>query len=310
MSRICRAKYRIILLAIILASALLIGCEKKDEIPFTQSLTYSNLADEASQAEVRAALEYAKVPKERIDFFFENVNRFNEAVGKELLSDGFVTIEGLLPEYDTVKMQERWEEKYPQSSGMNCRLTVYTLMQDLVQIEQPRDLVSDEYELDWWEIVENEENFKEDSIHFYKPFFSAVASEGNRRDYPEAIRKSMRERQMDFPSDKASVISVYFEVPEGEGGASGYYVFVGHTGVLIEREDGSLLFIEKIAFQEPYQAIKFENRTQLNDYLMNRYDVEYGQKTVRPFIMENNHLLEGYRANPNNPNGGKVVKDS
>ncbi len=193
---------------------------------------------------------------------------------------------------------------------MNCRLTVYTLMQDLVRVEQPRALVTDEYELDWWEIVENEKNFKEGAIHFYKPFFSAVPAEGNRKDYPQAIAHSMEERQMDFQSDIASIISVYFEVPEGEGGASDYYVFVGHTGVLIEKADGSLLFIEKIAFQEPYQAIKFENRTQLNDYLMNRYDVEYGQKTVRPFIMENNHLLEGYRANPNNPNGGKVVKDS
>ena len=31
---------------------------------------------------------------------------------------------------------------------------------------------------------------------------------------------------------------------------------------------------------------------------MNRYDVEWDQPTAIPFIMENDGLLEGYRANP------------
>ena len=68
-------------------------------------------------------------------------------------------------------------------------------------------------------------------------------------------------------------------------------------GVLVPFE-GKLLFIEKLAFQEPYQAIKFANRTQLSDYLMNRYDVEWEQPNAIPFIMENDVLMDGYRPNP------------
>ena len=74
-------------------------------------------------------------------------------------------------------------------------------------------------------------------------------------------------------------------------------IFVGHVGVLLPFE-GKLLFIEKLAFQEPYQAILFANRTELSDYLMNRYDVEWEQPNAIPFIMENDSLMKGYRPNP------------
>jgi membrane associated protein len=77
-------------------------------------------------------------------------------------------------------------------------------------------------------------------------------------------------------------------------------LFIGHVGVLVPTSDGKLMFIEKLAFQEPFQAIKFDNRSQLNDYLMNKYDVEFDQPNARPFIMENDELLKGYRLNPNN----------
>jgi hypothetical protein len=76
------------------------------------------------------------------------------------------------------------------------------------------------------------------------------------------------------------------------------YLFIGHTGVLFEGEDG-LYFVEKLAFQEPYQVCKFKNRTELSDYLMTKYDLSYDQPTAAPFIMENDQLMEGYRENPN-----------
>ena len=34
------------------------------------------------------------------------------------------------------------------------------------------------------------------------------------------------------------------------------------------------------------------------DYLMEKYDTAWDQDTTRPFIMENDSLMEGYRANP------------
>ena len=97
---------------------------------------------------------------------------------------------------------------------------------------------------------------------------------------------------------QASLISVWMHsyFPEEEN-----YLFIGHVGVLIPARDGQLYFIEKLAFQEPYQMIKFASRQDLSDYLMNKYDIEKNQPNARPFVMENDQLISGYRANPDNP---------
>jgi membrane associated protein len=60
-------------------------------------------------------------------------------------------------------------------------------------------------------------------------------------------------------------------------------------------KDGTLYFIKKVAFQEPYRPLRFTDRTALSDYLMGKYDISWRQDTARPFIMENDTLMEGWR---------------
>ena len=57
-------------------------------------------------------------------------------------------------------------------------------------------------------------------------------------------------------------------------------------------EDGTLYFVEKVAFQEPYRMLRFADRTALSDYLMGKYDTAWGQDTASPFIMENDELMD------------------
>ena len=63
-------------------------------------------------------------------------------------------------------------------------------------------------------------------------------------------------------------------------------------------EDGTLYFVEKVAFQEPYRMLRFADRTALSDYLMGKYDTSWGQDMASPFIMENDKLMDGWRPNP------------
>ena len=74
-------------------------------------------------------------------------------------------------------------------------------------------------------------------------------------------------------------------------------LFVGHVGVLLTAKDGTLYFVEKVAFQEPYRMLRFADRTALSDYLMGKYDTSWGQDTASPFIMENDELMDGWRPN-------------
>ena len=100
---------------------------------------------------------------------------------------------------------------------------------------------------------------------------------------------------MTFADSEAHLISVIFhdKFSDDENTLS-----VGHAGVLLPSEDGTLYFLEKVAFQEPYRLLKFQNRTELSDYLMEKYDTAWGQDTARPFIMENDALMDGFRQNP------------
>ena len=41
-----------------------------------------------------------------------------------------------------------------------------------------------------------------------------------------------------------------------------------------------------------------EGKTEITDYLMEKYDTSWDQDTARPFIMENDSLMEGYRTVP------------
>lgn len=52
-----------------------------------------------------------------------------------------------------------------------------------------------------------------------------------------------------------------------------------------------LINVEKVAFQEPYQSIRFKDRAELSDYLLEKYDLSWGQEVASPFIMENDQLM-------------------
>ena len=51
--------------------------------------------------------------------------------------------------------------------------------------------------------------------------------------------------------------------------------------------------------------LRFTDRTALSNYLMGKYDISWRQDTARPFIMENDTLMEGWR--PCAENKGSVL---
>ena len=118
-------------------------------------------------------------------------------------------------------------------------------------------------------------------------------------DQPETQAKALQEgwtaRGIVFADSRASMISVVFHDKFSDEDNT---LFIGHVGVLLPAEDGTMYFIEKVAFQEPYRLVKLQNRTELSDYLMEKYDTSWGQDTTHPFIMENDTLMDGYRPNP------------
>ncbi len=270
-------------------------------------LVYSNLVDTESQQEVQQALAAAGVSTKNIGDFLESVALFNNTVGAKvgLVLQGYATIDSLLPHYDEAAIQSQWTHKYPIFQGYNCRITSFTLLRDFVAVATPTTRVSTDDEIlfidkEVLHTMPKKYFTAEDEARFWA-LFSSMPTKNTKEvaSHLATVQHVWKERGISFPKKddpmKASFISVLFH---SQLSADENTLFVGHVGVLVPLKQGGILFVEKLAFQEPYQVIKFQNRTELSDYLMNRYDVEWDQPTAIPFIMENDALLEGYRANP------------
>ena len=108
----------------------------------------------------------------------------------------------------------------------------------------------------------------------------------------EQVQKAWKERGISFADGKASIVTVWLHsklTPEEN------ILFPGHVGVLVSENSGKLLFVEKLAFQKQYRALRFENRASLNAYLMGLYDLDENQPTAHTFLMENDRMMPEYR---------------
>lgn len=273
--------------------------------PFISSIEYSNLVDKASQEEVKEAMLKAGITPLAVDTFFENVNTFNQTVTDVGMVDkGFVISNELAPEYNEAGIQMQWESKNPVFPGYNCRITSFDMFADFFTVDtkktinNKKNLFLDEHALDNCDKEIFSAKQREKFTIFYAQIPTVEGKEVTK--HVEIVQKYWKDRGITFlhnqDKTKASLISVFFH---SFFDTEDNHLFIGHIGVLVPSENGKLIFIEKLSFQEPYQALKFNNRTELNDYLMNRYDVEWNQPTAAPFIFENNQLIEGYRPNLN-----------
>lgn len=248
---------------------------------------YTNLVDDSSRQATMNAMEKAGVPTENIAEFFRQVDYYNDVIGRYgLIENGFSETISVDPPYDPYEMQDLWDQKNPDFIGYNCRITSYTLVKGLIDFENPRDEDSDYLVFDELSIAEGTNiSFHGEDLRNFKTLYFSVPAEDT-TDIARQLEKVQRyysDRGIRFLSDKVSLISVYFH---DEGGI----LFVGHAGVLVPYQDG-FMFIEKAAFPEPYQVIKFESKERLNAYLMKKYDVSWGQPVAKPFVMENDRLM-------------------
>lgn len=290
------------ILTIIISTLFLLSCKEKeirnDNKDFLTKITYSNLVDSDIQNKVRDILIDNNVSEKQADIFLKSVNLFNNGINDySLVDSGFKKLDGIKADYNEFLMQEKWNSNFPLFSGFNCRITSYTLMSDLIKVNS-KEIGDTDYLFIDKDSIKNTpiDLFDENQTSNFFVLFSTVPTTLT-KDYKvhvKNIQDEFKKRKIEFTDSKIKLISVFFHEQEEENN----YLFIGHIGVLLPYED-KFLFIEKIAFQEPYQAILFNDKTELNDYLMGKYDVNFNQPTADPIIMENDKLLDTYRFNPN-----------
>ena len=288
-------------ICVILIASVFAGCGAAEQRPALDRIEYTNLNDSGSRELLKELLSDTGVSDGRIQSFFRRVDRFNDSVKQEWLTDGFEEAELLYTKYDPYAMQDEWTAKNGTFPGYNCRITAMNLFGDFLSVSADSQINAGEDVL-----FVDEETLKTDpdalggsSLADFRALYSSMKAEDTTeiKRHVQTVQEEWASRGVIFrENERIRLITVFFHDKPAEEES---LLFVGHVGVLLTAEDGALYFVEKVAFQEPYRLLRFADRTELSDYLMGKYDVSWGQDTARPFIMENGELMEGWRANPN-----------
>ena len=293
----------VLILCLLSAAVVLTACGKQEEPtteqPALETVEYSNLTDEDSRKQLSELLSDSGIEESRIAALLNRVEQFNASVKSEWLTDGFESAAPTDSKYDPYDMQDEWAAANGSFPGYNCRITAFGLFSEFITAgaDQPEVQGEDSLFTDLETIDANPDALCGDSTAKFCALFAPVnaADSTEVEAQVKALQESWTARGIAFADSKASMISVVFHDKFSDEDNT---LFVGHVGVLLSAEDGTLYFIEKVAFQEPYRLVKLQNRTELSDYLMEKYDTSWGQDTTRPFIMENDTLMDGYRPNP------------
>ena len=269
------------IIGLFICAALIFGVAACNNSQVSQEApSYSNLESKNSVEEVKTLLS-AYLDKDSVDDFIQQVNEYNEIAGAAGLQGNFA--EFAAPQYDIDKISTLWREKKGDFIGTNCRINSYILLKKNIKIPQ-LDIDDTLLFLDN-DAIDKGKLFDAGEKKLFQTLFSRVKTEATQdiKIHAENMEKYFENIQF---NENARMLSVIIH-----DNLDGDYLFVGHVGVLVPNKDG-FLFVEKLSFEEPYQAIKFAAKEECYKYLQDKYADYTGEGLAKPFIMDNNKKVD------------------
>lgn len=240
----------------------------------------SNMNNDTSLDLVRSTIE-KNLSKSVADSFVDLVKDYNKEIPKDLLSGEFERTSKIDKTGEIIDKRSSISHKYPDT---NCRINSFLLLKDDLSIKDDMDIDDEMLFMDK-EALKNLNLFSDEDLENFYKLFSRVKTSSSKD--PKVHAKVMEEflSKVDFPRTASMVSVVLHDNLDGD------YLFIGHVGVLLPLDNG-YLFLEKISFEEPYQAIKFSKKEDAYMYLKEKYRDYLDPEVAPPFIMENNKYVE------------------
>ncbi len=258
-------------LSILLATTVicLTGCSAKTPEKAAELPQAAYLIDDAIIDEVCTALENSGL--KNTDVYKEWAKDFSDTSAKKTeLPKNWLKLGDL--KGDLYACADYWEKSHNYSDA-NCRMTAMLLMGDLLRVDKPEKEYNGTYLMMDVDAIENTDKYsilKSREADFTTLFGEMPIPQSGLAD---ALPQNWEKHGISFNSEKVSLISIVIEDTMSP------VVFVGHTGLLID-EGQYLLFVEKLAFEQPYQVTKFNNTDELIAMLSSRpeYAAEDGKE--------------------------------
>ena len=223
----------------------------------------------------------AHLDKDSADAFFNLVNDYNATVGSVGLTGDFSTF--TKTDYDVEKISNLWVPKKGDFVGTNCRINSYCLLKNSIEIPKlEKDdslLFVDNDAIDKGKVFDAEDKDAFDIL------FSRVKTEATTDVKVHAEKMEQFLSQFKFNENGRMLSVVVHDDLDGQS------LFIGHVGILVPSKDG-YLFVEKLTFEEPYQAIKFATKEDCYKYLDTKYENYTGEGLAKPFIMDNDKWVQ------------------
>ena len=255
---------------------------KEQKIPVATHMGGSNTITEVCK-------ELESAGASHVDVFQEWVADFADSAGNNAeLEDTWADPENL--KADTGKCMDGWEQNHDYSDA-DCRMTAFLLLDGMLQAESDEGDYKGTYLMFDTDAIDNVDRYA--IIKDNRDMFTTLYGEKSVTDdkHPETtFSDSWKNYGFQIDSDKISLLSIVIYDPDSN------VVFVGHTGILIKSSDG-YLFVEKIAFEQPYQATKVHTMDELLDIMSLRPEYFGEEGEAGPFVYNNGDYVGTLKKN-------------
>ena len=175
-------------------------------------------------------------------------------------------------------------------SDADCRMTVMLLAGDSIIFDNLEKNYSGSYLMFDVDAIESKEDYQilRDKLDLFTTLFGEMRIVNG--SYNNAFPDNWTQHGIRINNEACSIISIVFETYEGRE------VFVGHTGILIDcrndaERESNYLFVEKLAFGEPYQMIKLNKPEELIELFSMRPDYSATEGGRSPLVFINDKYL-------------------
>ena len=169
-------------------------------------------------------------------------------------------------------------------SDADCRMTVMLLTGDDIKYDSVEKGYDGSYLMFDVDAIENNDKYEvlKEKEDLFTTLFGEmpITDKGFDHVFPDNLKK----HGIRFTGKDYSVISIVFQAyksPEA---------FIGHTGILMPH-GSEYLFLEKIAFREPYRITIVKDIDELVDILSERPDYTVEEGEPKPLVYNNDELV-------------------
>lgn len=185
---------------------------------------------------------------------------------------------------------ESTDEDQNRITDADCRMTVMLLTGDSIKYDSVEEDYKGNYLMYDIDAIENDDRYT--ILKDKEKLFTTLFGEEPVReeDAFDVIPMRWERHGIKMGSDKYSVITIHFTTLEGTE------TFVGHTGLLVDCRDNDnydtdYIFVEKIAFGDPFYVTPIKDENELMEIFSARPDYSVLEGEPRPLVYKNGELL-------------------